>query len=529
VTGPLLHAVLSGPPASGKSSLGQALAERLGRPFIDTDARVEAMTGRSIPELFADLGEASFRSIERRALEEALSTSVPAVLSTGGGTLLDRPLRRRVLREAHVLGLSVSPEALLARIQTTPASRPLLAADPAPRLSALLDARAEAYAEVHATVPADGPFDRVLDDLGAALSELERFRTLVMPLGSRTYRVHLAPLSRLLRLSDACRPTARLLVSDARVEAALPEVRSLASELPHVLLPGLGDADKTLESLSRVWDAALSLNLDRRALLLGVGGGVVTDLAGFAAATLLRGVRAAHAPTTLLSMVDASVGGKTGIDHPTGKNLIGAFHQPAFVLCDTDALRTQPPRDLRAGLAEVAKIALVRDRNLLAHLARDAKRLRDLDLEALSSVVPAAIQAKIDVVAEDEREDGVRALLNFGHTLGHALEHGCDYRMPHGACVSVGMWGALALGERLGFTPRAVADEARALLSALGLPAQAEGPVDASAAHGALFRDKKRQGGALRFIFLTDTGAGGVFPVPELDARAALDGLLAGN
>lgn len=535
---PVVPVVLMGPPASGKSALGRALAEALGRSFADVDERVAAEAGQSVAHIFATEGEAGFRARERRVFTSLLAEGV-GVIAAGGGTLLDDGLRRRTLREAVVLSLEAPRQTLVERARSAGGARPLLAGDVEERLAALLQARAAVYAECHARVATGGSLEEAVKAARAALDDVGRSRALVMPLGERSYRIHQEPLARLAERVKALGASQALVVTDARVWAALADrrprlgVTSGSHEVERVVLAGRGDADKTLSSLERIWDAALAAGLDRQSMLVGVGGGVVTDVTGFAAATLLRGVRFASAPTTLLSMVDASVGGKTGIDHPRGKNLIGAFHQPSVVVCDVEVLPTLPVREVRAGLAEVAKIALCRDARLLDRLAADRERLARCDLEAIGDVVGPAIQAKIDVVAADEREGGLRELLNFGHTIGHAIEQASDWSLPHGECVALGMRAALDLGRELGVTPAEVADEAMALLDALALPSRpalpADVPLDLARCEAALESDKKKRGGELRFVLLEGRGASRVVPVPRSQVLRALTRLVDGR
>lgn len=527
LTSPLLRpVVLVGPPASGKSALAAALAERLGRTFADVDDIVTREADRTIAAIFAAEGEAGFRVRERRAVEAAL-TDGTGVIATGGGSLLDPTLRRRVLREAHVLSLDAPLSVLVERARRTEGARPLLDGDLAARLVDLLEARRDAYTEAHASIDGDAALDVVVERALAAIDDLERSPTLVMPLGHRTYRVHVEAIANLGERARALAPSAIVLVTDAKVERALHERFPGLDDARRVVLSGRADRDKTLASVTRVWDAALEVGIDRAALVVGVGGGGVTDLAGFAAATLLRGVRYASAPTTLLAMVDASVGGKTGFDHALGKNLIGAFHQPSVVVCDPTCLSSLPARDVRAGLAEIVKIALVRDADLLGHIDADRGRLSRCDLDAVSALVPGAVQAKIDVVVQDEREAGERELLNFGHTVGHALEAAAGRRLPHGECVAIGMRAALDLGERLGVTPKEVAASAHALLDAVGLPASAPPSLDEGLAARALESDKKRRGGELRFVLLEGPGRASVQPVPRSEALWSLERVLA--
>jgi shikimate kinase/3-dehydroquinate synthase len=520
--------VLTGPPASGKTALAPRLAARLGLEHADVDAEVEREAGRTIAGIFAAEGEAGFRTRERRAFEALLSHDPPRVIAAGGGALLDRGLRHAVLRRAWVLSLDAPLDVLAARAVQLAGARPLLSGDVRARLATLFEARAGAYAEAHARVPAGTAPEATEQAALDALTDLARHPALVVPLGTRTYRVHVAPLATLGPRVRALGPSAAVLVTDARVARVTGGEGALGGLDPRarVVLPGRGERDKTLGSVRRIWDAALEAEIDRAAVVVGVGGGVVTDLAGFAAATLLRGVRYASAPTTLLAMADASVGGKTGFDHPRGKNLLGAFHQPSVVVCDPRALATLAPRRLREGLAEIAKVALVRDAALVARLARESARLARGDLEAIEAVLPAAIQAKVDVVAHDEREAGERMVLNFGHTLGHAIERAAGYTLPHGECVAMGMHGALEIGLRLGVTPPAVAEEARALLDALGLPRRAPPGIPRAAALAALRSDKKRVGTTLRFVLCDAVGSAVTTAVPGELAADALDALL---
>ncbi len=262
--------------------------------------------------------------------------------------------------------------------------------------------------------------------------------------------------------------------------------------------------------------------MDRDALVLAAGGGVVGDLAGFAAAVLLRGVPFVQVPTTLLAMVDASVGGKTGFDHPAGKNLVGTFHQPSGVVVDLQHLDTLPKRERLCGLAEVAKIALATDAALLARLERDAAALARGDHGVLGPVVRGAIEAKVRVVRDDERESGLRALLNLGHTVGHALEaHGGYTRWLHGEAVALGTLAEMRASEALGFTSKALVERAEALLSALGLPTKIE-HAELAASWPFVASDKKRVHGALRLPVVTGPGLARLEKVPLEALRRAL-------
>ena len=284
-----------------------------------------------------------------------------------------------------------------------------------------------------------------------------------------------------------------------------PLVEALRARLPRVNrydLPG-GEASKTLDELGRTTQWLAEQGYDRRSAVIGVGGGGTGDHSGFAAAVYLRGVRFALCPTTLLAMVDASVGGKTAVDLPAGKNLVGAFHQPRAVVADLGFLQTLPARELTAGLAEVLKCGFIADPALLAVF--DAHPGAELPGEAIAALVAGAVRVKAEVVAEDEHEGGRRAILNFGHTIGHALEAESAYALLHGEAVSLGMIAALSLGVARGITPPALAARARAMLADVGLPVDLEGRVT-PAVMARVGVDKKRGGKKVRFVLCAAAG-----------------------
>ena len=274
------------------------------------------------------------------------------------------------------------------------------------------------------------------------------------------------------------------------------------------ILPVSGlEADKTLESVSRVWDWLIDNGAQRRDALLAFGGGVVCDLVGFAAACYLRGVGLVNVPTTLLAQVDASVGGKTGVNHARGKNLIGAFYQPLCVVADTSLLATLSPRAFAAGMAEVAKIAMILDADLFEHVERAAAGLGPREADELAPLVARSIEVKAEIVERDERESGDRMLLNYGHTIGHALEAGAGYgTLLHGEAVSVGMQAAARIAARMGMLDSESVARQTALLTALGLPLNWS--ADSDEILGRLSLDKKRAGSRQRWILAERVGSG---------------------
>jgi len=516
---------LSGFMATGKSTVGRLAAEALSVPFVDTDALLAEEAGKTVAELFATEGEARFRDREARLVMPMLEDPTPRVVAFGGGTVTMPRLRHRALEVGTLVTLAAEAETIVARVGTS-ADRPnLVASSPLDRARDLLALRREAYAECHARIATEGRTPEAIAERVVAEARLD---TLAVPLGSRTYAVELADgqPDRLTEAVRALAPSSLIVVTDMNVEAA--RGAWLEAALAPLALPRLlvrivpGEASKTLSTVSRIWDEALARGVDRDALVLAFGGGVVGDLAGFAASTLLRGVRCMQIATSLLSMVDSSVGGKTGFDHAAGKNLIGAFFQPSRVLVDLEHLTTLPPRERAAGLAEVAKIALVADAPLLEALERDAAAIAAGDREALRPVIRAAVAAKIRIVRDDERETGRRALLNLGHTVGHALEaHGEYARLLHGEAVAVGTVHEMEACERLGLTPGGLTARAEALLAALGLPTRAT-EAELRASFPFVLADKKRATTAVKLPVVTGPGTGRVERVEIETLKTAL-------
>lgn len=295
---------------------------------------------------------------------------------------------------------------------------------------------------------------------------------------------------------------------------------------PAIVTIPAGERAKTLRAVARLYDAFLEARLDRKSLIIAVGGGVLGDIVGFAAATYLRGVRFLQVPTTLLAQVDASVGGKTGVDLPQGKNLVGAFHQPVAVLIDPYTLRTLPGRELRAGMAEVIKYGIIYDNAFFECLVQEMSALIRRDESRLAKVIARSCEIKAEVVAQDETEQGVRAILNFGHTIGHALEAVTEYRRyKHGEAISIGMVVESRIGELLGRTPHDVTERVRAALREAHLPVDFPDDVDIEAILEASQRDKKTVAGAMRFVMPQRVGAVEVHSADVDVVRAAIQQL----
>jgi len=353
-------------------------------------------------------------------------------------------------------------------------------------------------------------------------------RSLTVPLGDRSYPILIG--AGLLGQPDLVvaalkSPRAAIVTNETVAPLYLERVafglRARGVRLTEIVLPD-GEGEKTWLTLNHIFDTLLDQRCDRSTTVIALGGGVIGDLAGFAAASYQRGVPLIQIPTTLLAQVDSSVGGKTGINHPLGKNMIGAFHQPRLVVADTDTLATLPDRELRAGLAEVIKYGLIRDPAFFDWLEGNLERLLARETDALAHAIERSCANKAEIVAADEREAGERALLNLGHTFGHAIETGLGYGVwLHGEAVAAGTVIAATLSHRLGWLGAADLDRAVALLRRAGLPTR--GPQLSGDRYLELMSlDKKVDAGALRLVLLKGIGRGVVAGADSADIRAAI-------
>ena len=532
--GAMRAVVLVGMPGAGKTAIGKRLAARLGLPFRDADAEIESAAGMPITEIFARYGEPHFRAGERRVITRLLA-GPPLVLATGGGAFADAATRAAIKASgAATLWLRCELATLLRRVAGREHRPMFLNADPAEVLQRLMAARHPFYAEADVTVTCTDESPevttrRVQDALEAAVPP----QRLPVGLGDRGYDVLVGPglLARAGGLIAPVLPARRVVViSDAAVAPLhLPALRAgLAAAdvqvLAEIAVPP-GEASKDFARLQDVLEQMLGAGLDRRTGVVALGGGVVGDLAGFAAAVAMRGVPFVQVPTTLLAQVDSSVGGKTGVNLRAGKNLAGAFHQPRIVLADTDTLGTLPPRELRAGYAEVAKHGLLQGA-LWDWCERHGTAVVAGDAAALTHAVVESCRLKSAVVAADEREEsaeGGRALLNLGHTFGHALEAEgrFDGSVLHGEAVAVGLGLAASLSARLGHCSQEWPSRVIAHLAACGLPARiADLPrrFTLDALMGRMAKDKKNRDGTMRFVLMR--APGDCFTSGEVPAEA---------
>ena len=504
--------VLTGFMGSGKTAVGQAVAARLGRWFVDMDAAIERAAGQPVSAIFEQQGEAVFRAMEAEMCRE-LASERGLVIAAGGGALLSEANRQALGETGLLICLHAPAEVILTRLDGAD-DRPLLAGpDRRARVEALLTQRASAYAAIPHQIDTAGlTVEQVADQVIRLARQIEGGAA-VIPVGypGGAYDIvigdgALAGLGQAM-LAAGLRPGRCALVSQPAIAAAhggrLAATLAEAGFEPVTVEMPDGEVHKTLATVAGLYDAFVAAGLDRRSPVVALGGGVVGDVAGFAAASYLRGVPLVQVPTSLLAMVDASVGGKTGVDLLQGKNLVGAFKQPALVVVDPETLQTLPADEFRSGLAEVVKNGMIGDPGLF-------EALEGSGMLSLGQLVARAVRVKAAVVQEDPFEQGRRAVLNLGHTFGHAYETLSGYRLRHGEAVSIGLAGATRLAARLALCDAGLVERVESLLGRLDLPTRAPG-FDPRQVLAAMATDKKRVGRRLRFILPRAIGDVDVF------------------
>lgn len=503
--------VLIGFMGTGKSDVGKLLSRRLGWTFIDTDRRVEARERATIAQIFARRGEHYFRESEARVIAEMVGRR-DTVVATGGGAVLRPENMMHLRRHGWVVSLVASADVLQQRLSNGK-HRPLLRGDAHGNVARLLDQRRPLYRDADLLIDvSQGSPAKIVEAIVSFMGKRER-RVVAVRLERRSYPVYVGdgilPLLPgdlgALRAGRKVAVVSHRSVLRAAGQHLVTALRGWDYDVTTIEVPA-GEESKSLSVVARILTRLARDRFDRHSTVLALGGGVVGDLAGFVAATYMRGVRFVQVPTTLLAMVDSSIGGKTGVNHAGVKNLVGAFHQPGTVVADVRLLSTLPDRELRSGLAEIIKTAVIGDAVLFEYLEQHLSAILRRDTEPLIEVVARCAAFKARVVEADETEQGERRILNYGHTIGHAVEVATrGGRLAHGEAIAIGMALEGKLAQRLGTTDSGTVERQNGLLARAGLPVGLRG-VDTRALWRALALDKKRLNGVLRAPLLVGIG-----------------------
>ena len=547
---------IAGFPGAGKTTAGKVVADMLGWSFIDVDQEIVRRDGRTVVQIFAEDGEQGFRKMEHEVVFD-FSRRDRTVVALGGGSIAFPEIFAVMDTTGFIVTLDARPDVLFQRMQEQrkqigeEAVRPLLESpDPLPHLTQHKDRRQPAYALAHWTVHTDNlSVHEVAEEVVRAwrkmsargsssgnpfAGSLDLAATVETSSGRCPLLVGwdlLPRLGELLRLAGVQGPV--YIVSDTTVSGLYGDLVQAACRdagiVTHAFSFPAGEQSKSLSTADGLYQWLAERQAQRGHTVLALGGGVVGDLAGFVAATYNRGIGFVQVPTSLAAMVDASIGGKTAVDLPQAKNLVGAFYQPRMVVADVSVLKTLSQREIMEGWAEAVKHGLILDADLFGTFEEHADRLLALEPELTTNVIRKSIAIKARVVSQDERETaGYRILLNYGHTIGHALEAATEYgQFLHGEAVAVGMMGAARIGSRLEITPAEVAERQEVVLKRFRLPTSAPG-VDLERVLAAMALDKKAEGESLRWVLLDALGRAAVHTdVPQELVREVLVDLLA--
>ncbi len=520
--------ILVGMMGAGKTTIGKALASSLGKEFIDSDHEIQDRTGVKIPVIFEIEGEAGFRKRESEVLIELVKKN-NIILATGGGAVLSRENRQLLRRGGIVIYLRATVNDLYRRTRHDK-NRPLLQTQNLfARLNELYVQRDALYRETAHVIIDSGKqgvrflVQKLINKLiSIDYNNIMRnnnknaMQTVTVDFTpsseKRSYPIHIGHgILQQVDLIVSCLSQKRVaIVSNTTIAPLyLDKLRTALEKQGIISVPIVlpdGEAHKNWETLNLIFDALLKNHCERNTAILALGGGVIGDLTGFAAATYLRGVPFIQIPTTLLAQVDSSVGGKTGINHPLGKNMIGAFYQPRMVLTDSATLNTLPDRELRAGLSEIIKYGLIRDPAFFDWLEQNMHRLLARDPVTLNEAIQRSCENKAEIVAADEKENGVRALLNLGHTFGHAIENGMGYGVwLHGEAVAAGIVLAAELSRRMKLISEAEVNRIRKIFLQAELPVAAP-KMPPEKYLQLMLLDKKVDAGRTRFVVLNRIG-----------------------
>jgi len=499
--------ILTGFMGSGKTTVGNLLAGQLDYDFVDTDHLIEQRAGMTVQELFRTKGEAVFREMEAVVARE-LGAKEGMVVSTGGRLMLDPGNAKALGDTGRVFCLVTTPEEIFKRVSTDVGDkRPLLAtANPMDRIIGLMQEREAAYGQFSQLVTTAKSADEVTQNL---LGIFQANPDLRLPITAKEIRYEYFVGGGLLpfvgKLAGIRGPLT--IITDSNVG---PMYAKSCGAVDCVITIPTGEECKTLATVQSVSEQLVEQGIDRDGTIIALGGPVVASIAGFVAATYMRGIDLVHCPTSLLAMADTSIGGKVGINLPQGKNLIGVFKMPKAVIADITTLQSLPPQEFAAGMAEIVKHALIGDPSLLDKIEQGDWRRKAGELQThlaeLQDIVAQAIRVKIGIVQEDPFDRDRRAILNLGHTFAHAIETVSGHSLRHGEAVAIGLVAAINLSVRLGHCPAALQQRIETVLTHLGLPIRVPQTVDPEVLYRVMLRDKKKKAGILRFVLLRNIG-----------------------
>jgi shikimate kinase/3-dehydroquinate synthase len=557
----ITNIIITGFSGTGKSLVAREVARGLNWDFLDTDDEIVKQTGKPIAEIFRRDGETRFRELERETIRKACQQR-QTVIAIGGGAIVDPQNYELLARTGLIVCLEAKPETiyehLFHEVASSPEAevRPLLANDnPLERIRQLKASRQPYYAKADWTIHTDGlSVSEVAEEVIRTWGLLRRIHPHLNPLPSRERKsgsqlkanddiaclVETATQSYPIfvgyglldklgeKMKKAALSGTATVISDENIFSLYGSkvggiIKDAGFAVNSFIVPP-GEETKSMDYAIKVYDFLVEHRAERDDIIIALGGGMVGDLAGFVAATFLRGMPWVQVPTSLVAMVDASIGGKVGVNHPEGKNLIGAFYQPNLVLADPQTLTTLPQRELTSGWAEVIKHGLISDREFFEFLESNVSRLIKLEPELLTRAIARSAAIKAQVVSQDEKErEGKRTILNYGHTIAHGLEAATQYkRFLHGEAVAIGIVGAAKLSQRLGLLPSAAVERQQAILQKFGLPTVFSG-LDLTEITRAMELDKKTKGKAIRWVLLQDIGKVVIsIDVPQRDVLAVL-------
>jgi len=503
------HIFIYGPPGAGKSTIGKVLARNLNLPFVDLDHVIETNAGMSISQMMNQQGERAARDMETTALKQIINAK-DSMIALGGGALLREENRTLIENNGRVILLMAELNTLLGRLTSDSNQRPLLAGDLHEKLTSLLATRKEHYNSFPLRFDANQVPEELVWQIQVVLGRfhltaMADYDVIVESVEQIGYLLHERGLQNPIIVTD--KNVARI-----HLEIVIASLQEAGYEAKALIIPA-GEDHKNLETVNQLWKSFLENGLDRKSTIIALGGGVIGDLAGFAASTFMRGVSWVCIPTTLLAMVDASLGGKTGFDLPEGKNLIGSFYPPKLVLADPQVLKTLPEEEFRSGLAEVVKHGIISDPELFNLCGRGLDWIK----EHLEEIVKRAMSVKIKIIEEDPYEKGFRAALNLGHTVGHAVEIVSGFRLRHGEAVAIGMVVEAKLAERLTVAGKGLSETVTETLKALSLPIQIPGELSREEIIRAMRVDKKKSNGIMRFALPVEIGKVELVDVKDLE------------